>query len=348
MAEYKIFKNTGDGSREVVKNGWSWPAFLFTGIWVIVKGLWLHLIIVVACYSFFTIIWLNSYYEFNPIYNILQLGISILYGVLGNSLYENKLLKNKYKLEKTVVATSIDEALKNISCKNEKSYSFKETIQSGSYPPWKCSKCGTKNEKGTIVCSNCAGERETFSEDYSIEEKIGQIKDKMNGIIKLREITKKIEDESSSILLKRQTEVLDYLSTYYEKYCLALFAKEVENKSLAIIQDYKDNQDVASLYASLQNMINTEYQRFSNDVLLKDKLKLTNQKDKYFENINMILKKELIESTNKIIQNISPITDKHEFIYEVQESFTCEVDIEKLNEAYDKFNAELTLNSQDF
>lgn len=41
MKTYKIFKNP-TGQYEAVKQGWSWPAFLFGGIWACVKkyGVW--------------------------------------------------------------------------------------------------------------------------------------------------------------------------------------------------------------------------------------------------------------------------------------------------------------------
>ena len=41
MKTYKIFKNP-TGQYEAVKQGWSWPAFFFGGIWACVKkyGAW--------------------------------------------------------------------------------------------------------------------------------------------------------------------------------------------------------------------------------------------------------------------------------------------------------------------
>ena len=39
MKQYKIFENEV-GRREAVKQGWSWPAFLFTFIWPFVKRLY--------------------------------------------------------------------------------------------------------------------------------------------------------------------------------------------------------------------------------------------------------------------------------------------------------------------
>ena len=39
MKTYKIFKNP-TGQYEAVKQGWSWPAFFFAGIWACVKKMW--------------------------------------------------------------------------------------------------------------------------------------------------------------------------------------------------------------------------------------------------------------------------------------------------------------------
>lgn len=40
MREFDVFRNEG-GTYRIVKNGWSWPAFLFGPLWAIVSGLWL-------------------------------------------------------------------------------------------------------------------------------------------------------------------------------------------------------------------------------------------------------------------------------------------------------------------
>jgi len=39
MKQYKIFVNP-QGTCEAVKQGWSWPAFLFTWVWGIFKKMW--------------------------------------------------------------------------------------------------------------------------------------------------------------------------------------------------------------------------------------------------------------------------------------------------------------------
>ena len=39
MKVYKIFKDS-IGQYEAVKQGWSWPAFFFEGIWACVKKIW--------------------------------------------------------------------------------------------------------------------------------------------------------------------------------------------------------------------------------------------------------------------------------------------------------------------
>ena len=40
MKQYKIFENSS-GSRETIKQGWSWPAFFFGFIWAFVKKMYL-------------------------------------------------------------------------------------------------------------------------------------------------------------------------------------------------------------------------------------------------------------------------------------------------------------------
>ncbi|MCY4487204.1 MAG: DUF2628 domain-containing protein [Deltaproteobacteria bacterium] len=45
MKKFSILRHATSGY-EVVKNGWSWPAFFFTWIWAFVKKLWLIGVIV--------------------------------------------------------------------------------------------------------------------------------------------------------------------------------------------------------------------------------------------------------------------------------------------------------------
>jgi hypothetical protein len=49
LKDFKIYENPF-GDQEAVKQGWSWPAFIFGGFWALWKNLWLIGSITVTVY----------------------------------------------------------------------------------------------------------------------------------------------------------------------------------------------------------------------------------------------------------------------------------------------------------
>jgi hypothetical protein len=99
---YTVFKHPVRGY-EVVKDGWSWPAFCFTWIWAFVKRLWLVGIIIL----FVTIAL--------PInLSALSLPFILLFlvmGAIGNKLRIRRLRRHGYKEVGYVAANTPDGAL---------------------------------------------------------------------------------------------------------------------------------------------------------------------------------------------------------------------------------------------
>lgn len=104
MNRYSILQHPALGL-EAVKNGWSWPAFLFTWIWAFVKRLyligWIALLAVMALSSV-------------PVPEAWLLGnliISIALGAKGNELRVKRLRDSGYEEVATVEARTPDAAL---------------------------------------------------------------------------------------------------------------------------------------------------------------------------------------------------------------------------------------------
>ena len=104
MNQYSILQHPTLGL-EAVKNGWSWPAFLFTWIWAFVKRLymigWIALLAVMALSSV-------------PVPEAWLVGnliISIALGVKGNELRVKRLRDSGYEEVATVGARTPDGAL---------------------------------------------------------------------------------------------------------------------------------------------------------------------------------------------------------------------------------------------
>lgn len=92
MNKYKIF--TRHGQKIAVKQGWSWPAFLFTGFWAFSKGMAGLGVLGVVLY--WPPAWLIA---------------GIIFGSKGNNWWENKLLKSGFTLAGSVQASGTKEAV---------------------------------------------------------------------------------------------------------------------------------------------------------------------------------------------------------------------------------------------
>ena len=104
MNRYSILQHPTLGL-EAVKNGWSWPAFLFTWIWAFVKRLfligWLVLLLVMVLSSI----------PSPEVWLVGNLIISIAMGAKGNELRVKRLRGLGYEEVATVEARTPDGAL---------------------------------------------------------------------------------------------------------------------------------------------------------------------------------------------------------------------------------------------
>jgi len=103
---YKNSKNTV----ELIKVGWSWFAFLFSGLWLVYKGLYLK---AVEIFIFSTLILLLGLPE--QIIPLISTGIGVYIGARGNSLYKEHLEKNGYKSFLIIKAGNSAEAKRQFS-----------------------------------------------------------------------------------------------------------------------------------------------------------------------------------------------------------------------------------------
>lgn len=93
-----------DDDIEIVKSGFNWWAFLFTGAWALYKGLMLA-----------GLIGLTLMYSSNKSLDenfaiIVQIGLLIVYGAYGNVWFCAKLEKDGYKQVAKIEAASVDGA----------------------------------------------------------------------------------------------------------------------------------------------------------------------------------------------------------------------------------------------
>jgi hypothetical protein len=114
MGEYKVFAHP-NGEVEAIKQGWSWPAFLFTFCWMFVKlwGRW-GVILLIGYFSF-GLVGIITGGDINKISNILTgiMGIMfmILLGTNGNRINEIDLLHRGFELKTEVSETNRNRAI---------------------------------------------------------------------------------------------------------------------------------------------------------------------------------------------------------------------------------------------
>lgn len=117
MNRYKIYQSPYNSLDTVaVKEGFSWTAFFFGGMWALFSKLWLIGGIYCGVMLFFRALLLILMYHMNivPLYWIFMFIFVIalvLLGIFGNSLKENNLKSKGYVLAKSLMAKDNIDAL---------------------------------------------------------------------------------------------------------------------------------------------------------------------------------------------------------------------------------------------
>lgn len=114
MKTFNVYKHYALGY-QAVKVGFSWPGFLFSVIWLIIKKLWIHAFIVVC--SIIILTWIEIYFknaETSIMVILLEFGIYIIVGANGNYWYMNNLEEHGFELVGTVRAENPSSAIQKI------------------------------------------------------------------------------------------------------------------------------------------------------------------------------------------------------------------------------------------
>jgi hypothetical protein len=107
MKQYKVFKHSS-GAIEAVKQGWSWPAFLFSFIWAMVKKMWaLGIGLFVLSLIFISMVGPGA----DLLINILSVMVSLIFGMYGNSWRGKNLESRGYEIKDTITAANPGEAI---------------------------------------------------------------------------------------------------------------------------------------------------------------------------------------------------------------------------------------------
>ena len=103
MKHFNIYKNP-QGDYRAIKEGWSWSAFFFTGIWALINRMWLLGITFTGMEVFIVVSTAGAGF-------VLNLFWSIVLGVQGNKMLANHLLRTGYESIATLNARTEEEAI---------------------------------------------------------------------------------------------------------------------------------------------------------------------------------------------------------------------------------------------
>jgi hypothetical protein len=113
MAQYDLFKDPV-GHIKAVKHGWSWPAFLFTAIWALVKGMSVRFVLLfVVEVLLLALAQISGFLAM--ISWTIDLGISVYFGMYGNEMYLHFIERRGYQFANRVVASSPGKAVSAFS-----------------------------------------------------------------------------------------------------------------------------------------------------------------------------------------------------------------------------------------
>ncbi|MCP4133723.1 MAG: DUF2628 domain-containing protein [bacterium] len=114
MKQFKIYANPR-GTHEAVKQGWSWPAFLFGVIWALVKQMW---VLGFGLPGFFFVLGFiaavaGGDFErgLDGLTSIGGLVVAIVFGINGNTWREANLTSRGFEFKETVSAANDDAAI---------------------------------------------------------------------------------------------------------------------------------------------------------------------------------------------------------------------------------------------
>lgn len=114
MKRYSIYKHPSKGI-EAIKSGFSWPAFLFGAIWLILKKLWVLTALWISAFILLILIATLTYGTSSVFINtIVFMGniiLLLLPGLKGNNWVINSLKRNGYVYINTIEAESPEAAI---------------------------------------------------------------------------------------------------------------------------------------------------------------------------------------------------------------------------------------------
>lgn len=121
MKRFLVFENP-QGQYEAVKQGWSWPAFIFTGIWALFNKMWgiaCGLIIVSFLLAAFVVPQIRVFFltgagvllSEESVLFVVHLVYALVIGANGNKWKQTRLFSRGFEQKDVVLASNKDLAI---------------------------------------------------------------------------------------------------------------------------------------------------------------------------------------------------------------------------------------------
>lgn len=111
MKTFRVFRHPVLGY-QAVKVGFSWPGFLFSVIWLLLKKLWWNAAIVICSVVLLTYIEMSfDNMHTSLMVFLIEIGVYVLVGVNGNEWCAARLQSEGYQLKDTLQAETPHEAI---------------------------------------------------------------------------------------------------------------------------------------------------------------------------------------------------------------------------------------------
>jgi len=176
MKQYKILQNP-QGLIEAVKRGWSWPAFFFSGIWALVKKM--YLLGLGLFFAYFVMGFISSFSALGTeqvidgLARFFSIIVSIVFGVNGNKWLESNLRSRGFHFKDTVSATTTEKAI-SFYLKKKKTQPTSLEIETK-----KCPACAETIKLEAIKCRFCHTDLDPEEVDRQMAARCAELNDKV-------------------------------------------------------------------------------------------------------------------------------------------------------------------------
>ena len=159
-------------------------------------------------------------------------------------------------------------------------------------------------------------ETEQNTDEYKIVCRINSLKEKRQRLSKLIELTDDTNnDRNINELMAKQQTVLEYINSYYYKYCALLLRCYAVNYTEKVTKRYEQKTiDGLIMIKQMKNDVEGIYRKVVNEYSLEENTTIDGEMDLILEKIQGIINSVAIVETKRIVESLSPIDETNRIL----------------------------------